>query len=317
MAKCISPINLKDNPISVPCGNCLPCMKNRASNWSFRLIQESKRAETAYFVTLTYDTDTVPITNNGFMSLDKKDYQKFMKRLRKVNTKKLKYYTVGEYGGKFNRPHYHAIMFNLDLSTLIGKPMAKQFERGILPMDGKFPVESQIWGKGHVTIGKVSEASIGYTLIYISKGGEVPKHQRDDRQPEFSLMSKRIGSNYLTTKTKIVVNEYLNKKGNIIRRKTEILDMSDSKMQRWHKDDLVNRYYVNIKTSEGLAKAPMPRYYKDKLYTDWQKQKIGYHLQNQELTEWNKLSYEQKMEEYRKQESKNQRLHYKKINRKI
>lgn len=286
MAKCISPIKLKKQEISVPCGKCLPCMKNRASNWSFRLNQEAKRATTAYFITLTYDTQNVQITKNGFMTLHKPDFQAFMKKLRKLNKNKLTYYAVGEYGGKFNRPHFHVIMFNLDLATLI-PTLAKYFQRGVLPMDGTINCDSPIWDKGHVTVGQVNEKSIGYTLIYISKGGEVPKHQRDDRVKEFSLMSKRIGDNYINQNVK-----------------------------QWHKADLLNRYYVPIHTSKGLAKAPLPRYYKQKLYTDWQRLKIGYHLQNQADKEYEKLTYQQKQDLEKQETSKKVRLDYRKQNKK-
>lgn len=287
MAQCISPISLKKQELSVPCGKCLPCMKNRASNWSFRLSQELKQAQTAYFITLTYDTDQVPITKNGFMDLDKRDFQLFMKRIRKQNSNKLKYYCVGEYGGTFGRPHYHAIIINLDLKTLIGENLAKQFERKALPLDGTYPVQSKIWGKGHVTIGEVNEKSIGYTLIYISKGREVPKHVRDDRQLEFSLMSKRIGANYL-----------------------------NPKMIKWHKKDVLNRFYVNINTSNGTAKAPMPRYYKEKIYTKYQRTRIGIHIQNQQDIAYNKLTYPQQQQWWKEQQSKKERLHYKKVNKK-
>jgi len=45
-------------------------------------------------------------------------------------------------------------------------------------------------------------------------------------------------------------------------------------MVSWHKDDLLNRQYVNI---IGGKKAAMPRYYKDRLYTEAERQKIKIH----------------------------------------
>ena len=53
-------------------------MKRRTSGWSFRLVKEGERSNSALFVTLTYDTAFVPITKNGYMTLDKKDLQKFL-----------------------------------------------------------------------------------------------------------------------------------------------------------------------------------------------------------------------------------------------
>jgi hypothetical protein len=135
-------------------------------------MQEEKHSTSAWFITLTYDTKYVPITSNGFMSLAKRDPQLFMKRLRKAHPKgsNLKYYLCGEYGSDTRRPHYHAVIFNADV-TLI----------------------SDAWGLGNVHYGSVTQASVGYTLKYMCKPRIIPIHQRDDRVPEFSLMSKGSG----------------------------------------------------------------------------------------------------------------------------
>lgn len=172
--------------ISVPCGKCEKCTKRRISGWSFRLIQQDKIAQTSYFITLTYDPKKVPITRNGFMVLDKKHLQNFFKRLRKSHeglpirdrNDPIKYYAVGEYGGKSYRPHYHIILFNSKLELI-----------------------QEAWNMGQVHYGDVTGASVGYTMKYISKPRRIPMHINDDRIPEFALMSKGLGSNYLKKKT--------------------------------------------------------------------------------------------------------------------
>ena len=45
-------------------------------------------------------------------------------------------------------------------------------------------------------------------------------------------------------------------------------------MRLWHKEDLLNRVYVNV---DGNKKASMPRYYKDKIYTPEERIKIARH----------------------------------------
>jgi len=175
-SRCITPFQVRDKIttqwMALPCGKCPNCMKRRTSGWSFRLVKEGERSETALFVTLTYDTKHVPITNNGFKSLDKSALQLFMKRLRKLSNKKLKYYAIGEYGGKRHRPHYHLIIFNAD-AELVEKAWS-YYKPG-----GRYdPI-------GSVFIGTVTEASIGYTLKYMQKKPIIPRHDRDDRQKEF------------------------------------------------------------------------------------------------------------------------------------
>lgn len=211
---CYNPLTIKheSNYHTIPCGKCVKCYKRRISMWSFRLMQEDKHSLSSHFITLTYNNENVPITKKLFMTLDKRDIQLFMKRLRKDNKNKIKYYLCGEYGSQTKRPHYHAIMFNVDINTIQSN-----------------------WNKGDIHIGQVSEASVGYTLKYMFKETRVPEHQNDDRLPEFSLMSKGLGINYLT-----------------------------NNMIRWHKEDLLNRVYLNILDGK---KAAMPRYYKDRIYT--------------------------------------------------
>lgn len=207
--------------IDVPCGRCVNCKARRVSGWSFRLMKEAERSCSAFFVTLTYDTEYVPITKNGFMSVEKDDVQKFFKRLRKNHGKSnIKYYVAAEYSPEKMRPHYHIILFNA-------------CEKHVDPS----------WGLGSVHIGQVTVASVGYTLKYINKETRIPIHARDDRQKEFSLMSKKMGANYLTPA-----------------------------MRAWHDEDMLHRVYCNLTDGKKIA---MPRYYKLKLYTKADMEQIG------------------------------------------
>lgn len=180
---CLSPYHLKEpEGVTVPCGKCPPCLKRRASGWSFRLAQEEKKSISSYFVTLTYDAEHLPLTDRRYGTLCIKDVQKFFKRLRWLHDKReayrhkaIKYYVAGEYGGRYLRPHYHAIIFNAN----------------------PFDIEAA-WKLGYVHIGDATGASVSYTLKYMSKPGRIPLHANDDRVPERGLMSKGLGEAYLT-----------------------------------------------------------------------------------------------------------------------
>jgi len=63
--QCNNPIWIEQegNPkrgVEVPCGKCIYCMETKRSVWTFRILQELKVAETARFVTLTYDEKYLP-----------------------------------------------------------------------------------------------------------------------------------------------------------------------------------------------------------------------------------------------------------------
>lgn len=182
---CYKPFCKKSTGEYFPCGKCPKCRKRRVSSWSFRLMQEEKVSTSAHFITLTYDTRHVPITSVGTLSLRKKDLTNFFKRLRKAHppleesptARSVKYYAVGEYGGKTERPHYHVILFNAEVELI-----------------------QPAWDLGHVYYGSVSPASVGYTLKYIQKNRKqaVGVAATDPRIREYAVMSKGLGISYLS-----------------------------------------------------------------------------------------------------------------------
>ena len=245
MAKCEKPIFIRNNSVTrggihAPCGRCYSCIARKTSNMSFRLMQQDKVSQTSYFLTLTYADNKACKTRNGYMVLHKKHIQDFFKKVRRVHDRRgklgleIKYFAVGEYGGKFARPHYHAIIFNLELDLFLSQKQIKAIKSGVTPLDGKFNYQIKQWEYGHITVGQVSGASIGYTLKYLSKPSRIPMHRNDDRIPEFTLSSNGLGLAYLT-----------------------------KAMIAWHKADPEKRQYCT--TEQGL-KISMPRYYKLKIH---------------------------------------------------
>jgi len=205
-----------------PCGRCPPCKKRRVDGWVFRLLQEEKRSLSAHFITLTYDPQNLPISPNGHMTLDKEEFPRYMKRLRKLCPERtLKYYACGEYGSKGARPHYHAIVFNVPEDEMFFKAWT---------VDGT-PI-------GIVHVGQVSGDSIAYTAGYVNKRQLTAPRRNDDRVPEFSLMSKGLGSNYVTP---AVVS--------------------------YHSADLSRNYL----TKDGGNLIAMPRYYREAIFDEDQR----------------------------------------------
>lgn len=257
--ECIAPITLKaegGRHYKVPCGGCLECLKKKSNGWQLRIAQEQKRSTTAHFITLTYHDDFLPAVDThqllGIMddfrteekhmshkkfewlkeqlterlkdcdvrvdeefrpshdlTLWRKDLKDFNQKLRmrlKRRGRQLSYYSMGEYGEKGGRPHYHGIYFNLEEV-----------------IDDLF----DIWGKGHVYVGDVSEKSIAYVSKYII-GWNWGTNLKAD---EFHMVSNGLGSNYVT----------------------------DAKI-KWH--NAGNRYY----TYHNGHKTLLPRYYFDKIF---------------------------------------------------
>jgi heterodisulfide reductase subunit B len=181
--------HLAGKQILVPCGKCPSCLKRRVDSWAFRLMQEYKRSSMAHFVTLTYSNTFVPRTKNNYLTLERKDFTNFMKRLRKqTGIKGIKYYAAGEYGGQTKRPHYHAIIFNV--------PYRDYYENAWkVPYTDGLPF-------GEVHVGQVTQESCAYVAKYLDKRQKIGSHPRDDRKKEFSAMSQGIGDNWVTDEIK-------------------------------------------------------------------------------------------------------------------
>ena len=97
--------------VKVPCRKCIGCLIDQARDVSVRAYQESLLYDNNCFITLTYDNEHLPADR----SVSKREFQLFMKRLRKYFSNiQIRFLACGEYGGKTNRPHYHALLFGID-----------------------------------------------------------------------------------------------------------------------------------------------------------------------------------------------------------
>lgn len=152
------------------CGQCKPCRINRRRVWVSRILLESLQHAQALFVTLTYKPEKYP--KDG--SVDRRELQLFMKRLRKASEPmKIRYYGVGEYGEQSGRAHYHVLLFSAGLP---------------------YTVIEKAWDKGLIHVGLVTESSAAYTVGYLIKGMTKEDDIRlNGRKPEFCVMSLRPG----------------------------------------------------------------------------------------------------------------------------
>ena len=193
-----------DHSFPIPCRQCTGCRQEYARQWAMRLTLEREMWDKSTFITLTYDNDHLPEHN----TLVKSDFQKFMKRLRKKarasKTNPIRFFHAGEYGEKFGRPHYHAILFNCDFADR--KPLA-----GHKTLTTSKTLD-QLWGKGFASIGDVTFQSTAYVAGYIQKkiNGPMEKNINPEtglrhyeimtadgeiitRQKEYATMSRNPG----------------------------------------------------------------------------------------------------------------------------
>lgn len=188
---CYKPIEVPkrgfvDLRVQVACGQCIGCRIDRTQDWATRIVHEASLHELNCFITLTYDDDHLPPGR----TLVKKDFQDFMKRLRKQHDGKVRYFAVGEYGDLDERPHYHACIFGLDFADK--RPHTKNGQGDQLY---KSELLQKLWGKGFCLVGSLSPQSAAYVAKYCVKkvNGDLADSHYRGRQPEFGLMSLKPG----------------------------------------------------------------------------------------------------------------------------
>lgn len=151
----------------LPCGKCVECRIKKAQEWTTRCQAEQMVSRNALFVTLTYNDENLTFTtfkNYRVPVLVKKDFQDFMKRLRKSlfgnKGGDLRYFACGEYGDRTFRPHFHAIFFNLDLPDMELFAVKKRIPYYV----SNFLAER--WSYGHVLISACNRQTTAYTAQY-------------------------------------------------------------------------------------------------------------------------------------------------------
>jgi len=174
-----------DQPIEFKCGKCLGCRRVKAQAWALRIVHEAQMHERNCFLTLTIDEENMPEDR----SLDVRHWQLFAKRLRQ-KAGPFRHFYSGEYGEKYDRPHYHACIFGLDMR--IGACIFSG--DGSSPL-WRSPILDDIWGMGHVAIGELEYGSAQYTAKYLVKSQREQDldSKMGTRKAEYISMSRRPG----------------------------------------------------------------------------------------------------------------------------
>lgn len=237
-----------------PCRKCLPCLHRRQQEWVSRLCEELRQHDDNYFVTLTYADEYLPYDDKGQMCFDKDRIIKLNRDLRKRFQQG--YFTNPVYDVLHGSPKKielpEGVHFSFYLTSEYGphdshRPHyhAVYFNLGVDLYTAELLFRT-LWPDGFITIFPAEEGSAGYISKYLCKDVlEVDSYHDDNRQSPIALMSKGLGISYV------------------------------ERMKSFHQADVENRRFFQY---HGEKKV-LSRYYKNKIYSDDQRQqylqKIG------------------------------------------
>lgn len=308
---CLKPIRLR-NPtekispnggqpllLSVPCGKCSECKKNKRLEWYFRSYYEClgcvKKSGFVYFDTLTYrDKDLprlshfvdMPDNVNDFMCFNYAHFRDFIKNLRSYlsyNHKgvSFKYFMTSEYGTDeryTHRPHYHLLFFvfgpidPLDFSRLISRLW--QYGR----TDG-LPYKETSYVLEHIYSGELSKKVCTKVCNYVSKYVTKDSTFQKELDNRLSLLSKHFDADELK----------------VIRKSVDMFHRQSQGFGSYYLEsmDKDEKYFVKknfacrMEDSEEVKLClKLPLYYKRKMFYKclrdsdnkvyWQLNKLGY-----------------------------------------
>lgn len=172
--------------IPLPCGKCIGCLDDRRKRWINRLLLEFDNHKCGSFITLTYNENYVPDRPL------KSHFQKFMKRFRNIPRDfgfpplplDFKYFGCGECGGERGRPHYHALLFGVDLLADIWKPYIATYDKDGTPRFSSKVLEKK-WPYGFCTVDSITSGRCKYIAKYTLK--------QEGQEHAFTLKSPRLG----------------------------------------------------------------------------------------------------------------------------
>lgn len=195
----------------IPCKKCIGCKIDNAKQWGARIYLETKDTKNNIFLTLTYNNDNLPKNEKGIPSIKEKDWTTFINTLRKKFERKgekgIKYIVASEYGSKTARPHFHAIIMNINL-TDIKKTRIKSSKTKLPLLESE--TINKIWNKGGAYFGTVTNESACYIAGYTIKGQQDTNYEELGINPQKIRMSNGIGKKYFEkNKDEIYKNDNL------------------------------------------------------------------------------------------------------------
>lgn len=146
-------------PMTMRCRVCPQCLYNSSSEWGIRAACEMQMHKENTFITLTY------AENTKYGNLIPEHFLNFIRRLKdRFPEKSIRYLYSGERGGKYGRPHFHAILFGIDFSDKIATGTS---DSGAPTWHSKILTDT--WKFGITQCGEANAHTAAYVAQYVVK----------------------------------------------------------------------------------------------------------------------------------------------------
>lgn len=241
--------DMRHKEIPIGCRNCIECRKQKAREWQVRLSEEIKENKNGKFITLTFNNEQYTKLYNEIKNLDGYNRDNAIAKI-----------AIRRFLERHRKETKKSIRHWL-VTELGHKGTENIHIHGIIWTDKTLTEIETIWQYGYMWKGKeiintknkikteiqnyVNQTTIGYITKYITKIDVQHKHYKAK-----IFTSPGIGKNYINTNTA---------------------------KQNTFNNENTKEYY---KTSTG-HKITLPTYYRKKIYTEEQREKLWTNKLNQ------------------------------------
>lgn len=229
-------LDIRTKYVEVGCGNCIMCRKKKSREWMVRLMEDIKENKNGKFVTLTFSDEAI-------RNLDEQIEDKELDGWERDN--EIAKLAVKRFLERWRKHHGKSIRHWL--VTELGHNGTNNIHlHGIVWTDEKIEEIRKQWGYGYIyprtdeeeKANYVSSRTVNYMMKYVSKSDEYNKTYKS-----VVLTSPGIGKVYLKS--------------------------PNSSVNKYKEEKTVDTY-----RTESGHKIAMPTYWRTKLYTDEQREKM-------------------------------------------
>lgn len=204
--RCAHPVWLSKSSTegqAVSCGQCLPCRVNDRRKKTLRLMLEARTWPITTFLTVTYDPAHLPLALDvdgaPVGTLDPEHHRMFIRRLRDCLDQP-RWFGVGEYGGRFGRPHYHYLVFGRQPGAVLDAAQASWRVDGV-PMCDPRRIEAS------EAIQERLAYCAGYTVDKLKRkhreeSVSYPEFMRQSLRPAIGLSNAALAELFCLSETK-------------------------------------------------------------------------------------------------------------------
>ena len=229
--------------VPIGCGKCMECRKQKAREWQIRMSEEIKENKNGKFITFTFSNESI-IELMGALEIKVKTKDK--EKEKQVTENAVATLAVRRFLERWRRKYKRSVRHWL--VTELGHEGTERIHlHGILWTDRTNEEIEERWGYGHIWVGDyVNEKTVNYVMKYVNKIDL--KHK--EYEPKI-LTSPGIGKGYM--------------------------NRTDWKKNKYKGEETEDTYIYSNGT-----KAKLPIYYRNKIYTDEEREKLWLQLLDEE-----------------------------------